>query len=90
MNKTYCPTLRIEHYGGDYRIISERKLDRDDIMALREIGLLGYGQEFTILTPCDGSEKIDPSETIPSPLGKPYVDMQFYVYRCYDMVDSSD
>lgn len=86
----YCPKLRIESYGGNYRIISERKLSKDDIMTFRNIGLLGYGQEFTILSPCDGSEEKDPKETIPCPLGPNYSPMFFYVYECYDMVDSSD
>lgn len=89
MTKQYCPTFRIESIGRNFRIISDKKLTKDDIMSLRKIGLLGYGQEFKILTPCDGSEKIDPAETMKSPLGKPYSDLQFYVYHCYDLVDSS-
>ncbi len=85
----YCPRLRISQIGGNFRILSTEKLSEEKIFALRDLGLLGYGQEFKILSHCDGTEVINPIETVPSLLGPAYADIKFFVYNVVDLVDSS-
>lgn len=44
-------------YNASYqRVTSTQRLGRKEIEALREAGVLGYGQEFYIRSRCDGQE----------------------------------
>lgn len=41
---------------GEYKITSTRRLSRASISKLWDAGLLGYGQGWSIKSPCDGNE----------------------------------
>ena len=43
--------------GGEYKIVSTKKLKSQDILKFWDMGLLGYGQEFSIMSKCDGTEE---------------------------------
>ena len=86
------PSLVIEHLGGRnlgrcynamfYRVTSTQALSRDDLSRLRDIGFLGYGQEFI----CEGPVRYE--DAVPTGIdedGTPY-----FVYSCESRVDSSD
>lgn len=76
--------------GNSYKIVSRIKLDMEKLCYLRDMGLLGYGQEFRIHSKCDGTEEIVPQYTTVSPLGKDYAPLTYYVYEISNIVDSSD
>lgn len=64
-------------YNATYfRVTYIHRLSREQILKLREMQLLGYGQEFSIKSQCDGKEEPDSAG--------------LYVYDCEDRVDSSD
>ena len=60
------PQLSVECTGGAnlgncynasyYRVTSITPLTKKSILALRDAGFLGYGQEFLLNSPCDGKE----------------------------------
>lgn len=60
------PKLVIEHTGGGqlsncydfatWKIISSRRLKKETIVGLSNLGFLGIGQEFYIKNQCDGNE----------------------------------
>lgn len=85
----YCQDLRISSIGNSYRIVSRIRLSEQKIHEFRMLGFLGYGQEYRIMSPCNGSEQVDPKETMKSPLGADYFDLEFFVYEVLDLVDSS-
>lgn len=61
------PQLVIESKGGrslghcytasSYRITSLSKLTAEKIQGLFNLGFIGYGQEFNVLSKCDGTEE---------------------------------
>jgi len=69
------PSIVIESRGGKqlgncyhasyYRVTSLRKLTKETIDGMFRLGLIGYGQEFCILTKCDGSEEPAGTDTVP-------------------------
>lgn len=114
--KSPRPKLVIESRGGAnlgrcynaqyFEVTSTTALCREDLYKLREMGFLGYGQEFRVSGPFS-DEDHEPTgvdvvqcvntETGETPAvnpysGKPYPDHEFpyYVYRCESRVDSSD
>lgn len=89
MNEVKILNLKVEHLTGDsYRVTSGQRMTKDDLMVLRNLGCLGYGQEFHVRSVCDGTEK--PAFSEPSPLGKDYISNPYFVYDCYNVCDSSD
>jgi hypothetical protein len=82
--------FKIENVGGmKYKVTSRRKLTSEDFGVLRNLlGFLGYGQEFNIYSVCDGTEK--PEYTLDSPYGKDYAKLNYWVYTCQSIADSSD
>jgi len=110
------PRLVIESKGGAnlgrcynaqyFEVTSTKVLCRDDLNTFFDMGLLGFGQEFTVEGPLS-DEDHEPTgmdlvrcvntETGESPAlnpysGEPYPDREFpyYVYSCESRVDSSD
>lgn len=86
-----------------YEIVSLRRVSQKTIHSLRELGLLGCGQEFLIDSPCDGKEapagydtvhclNDDGTRATNSYTGRLYEPQQepYYVYRVRNRVDSSD
>ncbi len=72
-------------YSGDtWRITSTQRLKNETIVAMNKLGLIGFGQEFGILSQCDGKEleaghdvaecvEITPQGTVlPGPAINPY------------------
>jgi hypothetical protein len=72
-------------YSGDtWRIISTFRLTKEKIVALYKLGLVGFGQEFGVLSQCDGNElpagydtvdcvEVTPKgEALPGPAINPY------------------
>lgn len=61
------PRLTIEHLGGQglgrcysasyWLVTSTRRLSKEILTDLNHIGVLGFGQEFFIHSPCDGKEE---------------------------------
>lgn len=107
------PQLTIEVTGGRnlgrcynatyYRVTSLSKLTRERIDALRKAGFLGYGQEFSITSKCDGTELpagIDEEQPLDES-GNPRINhytkqpcspvrQPYFIYNTEDRVDSSD
>lgn len=69
------PQLVIESKGGrslgrcytasSYRIISLSKMTAEKLQGLFRLGFIGYGQEFEIISKCDGTEEPAGIESIP-------------------------
>lgn len=77
-----------------FRIESRIKLSPEMIADLRKAGVLGFGQEFRLLSGKEGTERkatFTPSGTNPRD-DKPYQEcaITLYCYRFEDRVDSSD
>jgi hypothetical protein len=88
------PALVVESTGGrqlgrcyhesTYRVTSRDKLSKKRLQALFEAGFLGVGQEFFVVSPCDGTEApagedlvpcvviADSGETLDEPAINPY------------------
>jgi len=87
-----------------YKITSTHRLSREQIIGLRNLHLLGSGQEFRINSQCDGKEEPAGFDTvnmidtktgeiaINRYSGKQYepVDEPYYEYQTETRVDSSD
>ena len=85
-----------------YKIVTNNRMSRKTIVSLRELGLLGSGQEFKITSQCDGEEEpagFDTVECINSDgtpaenyLGVPVEPREepYYVYHIMNRIDSSD
>ena len=86
-----------------YKITSLRRLSREQIVGLRELGLLGSGQEFSISSSCDGKEdptghdtvyclNEDGSRAVNTYTAKLYEPREepFFVYRVTNRIDSGD
>lgn len=94
------PILCIEPAGGSelgrcynahhYRVTSNSELKPEKFKALREAGVLGYGQEYTVSAVEKRMLTYVPDGT--DWRGKPYteVNMPLFVYTVTDLVDSSD
>jgi len=90
------------YFATGYRIISQFKLSSLQIMKLRESGLLGSGQEFSVMSQCDGKENPTgydlahcyKKDTFGQDLGidtsVPPMKSPYYVYDCEDRTDSGD
>jgi len=80
------PMLVVESRGGAslgrcynacyFRVTSRVKISRERMLKLRDAGFLGFGQEFSILSKCDGSEQPAGHDSLPcvecdSSTGKP-------------------
>lgn len=86
-----------------YKITSLRRLSKEQILGLRELGFLGSGQEFSISSSCDGKEEPAGHDTVhcveddgtravnpyTGDLYKPNEE-PFFVYRVTNRVDSGD
>lgn len=108
------PVLTVEMTGGrklgncygstTYRITSTNRMSREQINALRETRMIGYGQEFYVKSQCDGKEAPAGEDEVPcvdSETGQPAMNpysgepykptkMPFFVYEVEDRVDSGD
>lgn len=106
------PALVIESMGGanlgrcynsmSYRVTSVEKINRDNLIKLRDAGFLGYGQEFTVHSQCDGKEEPGGYDMIDChtynsqghDLGKDEsrqpIKVSYFIYNCESRVDSSD
>ena len=86
-----------------YEITSLRRLSREKIMGLKELGFVGSGQEFNINSQCDGEEEPGGFDTVHCVdeegnravnqyTGKLYEpnEVPYYVYSVTHRVDSSD
>jgi len=75
VHKSMRPNLAIENNGGSrlgncyeqckYKVISRERLSKDTLHKLRDLGFLGFGQEFYINSKCDGSEEPEIIEESP-------------------------
>ena len=69
------PDITVECTGGKnlgncynatfYKVTSVKQLSKEQIEGLRDLGLLGSGQEFFIRSKCDGVEEPAGFDTIP-------------------------
>lgn len=108
------PDISVDHTGGmslgrcysqtNYRVTANRRLTRDQLNKLAEIGIIPAGQEFNVTSQCDGKEEAAFwDEVEPTALdrdGHPtatarIVDVKnrkftYWVYECYERTDSSD
>ncbi len=87
-----------------YKVTSLVELDREDLLKLRGLGFLGYGQEFYIRSQESGEDEVETSEVdrytgkiIATPGINPYSKqpytprkIPYYVYVVESIVDSSD
>lgn len=102
------PLLVVEQTGGGslgncytqtlYTVTSTRELKQQDLLVLRSIGMLGYGQEFRVCSSEVHTEMIDCVDdstglsAVNAYSGK-FVEplpMKYFVYKCEDRCDSSD
>lgn len=110
------PDLTVEHMGGrklgncysatNYRVTSQFKLTRDKLLALRDLGFLGMGQDFQIHSKCDGTETTcltvpaacvamdSTGKPIPGPAINPYSGKPYeptsYTYYVYEVETRCD
>jgi len=110
------PQLTIELIGGKnisrcydehtWKITSTFKLKPEKIKALYELGLVGFGQEFVVVSQCDGKEQPAGKDEVacvettpqgielPGPAINPYTDEPykptFYSYYEYICVSRCD
>lgn len=86
-----------------YEITSLRRLSREKIIGLKELGFVGSGQMFNINSQCDGKEEPaghdtvhcvndDGTRAVNKYSGKLYEpnEVPYYVYSVTHRVDSSD
>lgn len=108
------PDITIEKVSGvglgrcysqtTYRVTANRRLTRDQLETLARIGIIPAGQEFGIISQCDGKEEPAFSDEVePTALdrdGHPTatariditnrLNFPYWVYECYERTDSSD
>lgn len=69
------PQLSVEHTGGrhlgncyyatSYKVTSLKRLSRETVKGLFDLGFMGYGQEFNVISPCDGKEPPAGTDEVP-------------------------
>lgn len=110
------PSLVIERTGGAslgacydesyWRITSTNRIKKETIRQLFELGLIGFGQEFSIKSQCDGKEPPAGTDTVecvetdqrgntlPGPAINPYSGEPYkpyqYPYFVYECVSRCD
>lgn len=108
------PDVTIERVSGmglgrcysqtNYRVTANRRLTRAQLHGLANLDIIPAGQEFGVLSPCDGKE--EPAffdEVEPTAIGRDglptatvrIIDVKrrsfpYWVYECYERTDSSD
>ena len=83
------PTLMIESIGSKvlgrcysaqfWHVTSQRRLSRAVLSALNIAGVLGFGQEFRITSPCDGTEEPTGVDHVPAKYKEDGMILAFYV-----------
>lgn len=108
------PDITIENAGGaslgrcysqtNYRVTANRRLTRAQLTGLAELGIIPVGQEFEIVSQCNGKEEPafidDIAPTAVDRDGLPtatvrivnvqHLKFPYWVYECYSRTDSSD
>jgi hypothetical protein len=90
------PSLQITTTGGAnlgrcynasyFQVVSTKKLTDVQIRQLRDMGFLGYGQEFLAGQPLE----VDPKEYVDTTMYNVAGIHKLYIYKCESRVDSSD
>lgn len=89
------------YYATTYSVESKsRRLTKEDLTTLYKLGLLGYGQDFRVISKCDSKVEAAIRDETPcvlsttgDPCGNPKhapSTVPVYVYECETRVDSSD